>query len=65
MLKEYPNDLLIVYTMAEIEWAEKNYEIAENLYKRCLNISPDNLNCKLGLADVWLEEGKLEKSKEV
>lgn len=65
LIKEYPNDLLIVYTMAEIEWAEKNYEIAENLYKRCLNISPDNLNCKLGLADVWLEEGKLEKSKEL
>lgn len=44
LIKEYPNDLLIVYTMAEIEWAEKNYEIAENLYKMCLNISPDNLN---------------------
>lgn len=63
--KKYDNDVALIYCMAEIEWIEKNYNEAEKLYVRCLEIDSDNNNFKMGLADVFLEQGKAKEAKEI
>lgn len=65
LLKNYPNDMAINYYAAELKWVEKNYKHAKELYEHCLDISPNNFNAKVGLADVLLELGELEKSKNI
>lgn len=59
------NDVALIYCMAEIEWIDKNYSEAEKFYLRCLEIDSDNLNFKIGLADVFLEQGKAKEAKEI
>ena len=65
LMKGYPNDMAINYYAAELEWVEKNYKHAKELYEHCLDISPNNFNAKVGLADSLLELGELEKSKNI
>lgn len=65
LIKIYPNDMSINYYTAELEWVEKNYKEAKKLYQHCLDICPSNFNAKVGLADVLLELGELEKSKNI
>lgn len=65
LLEKYPNDISIVYCMAEIEWTEKNIDEAGIYYEKCLEILPNDFNSMTGLADVYLEQEKLDEAKDM
>ena len=65
LIKDLGNDIAVVYCMAEIEWTDKNYEEAEVFYKKVLEIDDKNFNARIGLADVFLESGKVLEAREM
>lgn len=64
LIESYPNDLDVIYSMAEIEWFQKNINEAKYLYEKVIKILPENYNSICGLADCYLELGELEKAKD-
>ena len=47
LLEKYPEDAVIVYEMAEIEYKQKEYEEAEKLYNKVLELLPDDYNASI------------------
>lgn len=58
-------DISIVYCMAKIQFIDKNYEEAESLYRKILELDENNINGKIGLADVLQEKGDVQEARKI
>lgn len=65
LLKRYPNEIFALYGVAEVEWNSKNYQAANEYYKKVLEISPNNYNAKVGLADCFLETYDFKEAERI
>lgn len=65
LIEEYANEPDVMYSMAEVEWIEKNVNEAKLLYEKVLEILPEDYNSICGLADCYLELDELDKAKDL
>lgn len=65
LYKDYPNDVKIIYNMAEVKWLSRKFEEALKYYYKVLEILPNNYDALLGIADCNFEMKNYEEAKEM
>jgi len=62
---DYPNDAACFHLAAQVHFELKQFEIAEQLWKKCLEVNPMYMGPYIGLATLLMEKGRNEDAIEV
>ena len=60
MSEEYPNDLKVLGQLGSVNFQLKNFNTAENIFSKILDLQPQNVSIHMQLALVYREKGQLE-----
>ena len=63
--EEYPNDAASFHIAAQIYFELKQFESAEQLWKRCVELNPNYMGPYVGLATLLIEKGRNEDAIEI
>ncbi len=62
---DYPNDAACFHLAAQVQFELKQFEVAEQLWKKCLEVNPMYMGPYVGLATLLMDKGRNEDAIEV
>ncbi len=65
VIEKYPQDFAAYHVAAQVYAELKQSQQAETLWKKCLELSPNQLGASIGLAEVYMASGKDEEALEL